>query len=52
MDLLKSSGIEITQIGRNWPSHFDVHLREKRLLQSADWVPPSISFWGDLTPAG
>ena len=52
MDLLKSSGIEITQIGRKWPSHFDVHLQEKRLLQSADWVPPSISFWGVLTPAG
>ena len=52
MDLLKPSGIEITQIGRKWPSHFDVHLREKRLLQSADWVPPSISFWGVLTPAG
>ena len=52
MDLLKSSGIEITEVGRKWPSHFDVHLREKRLLQSADWVPPSISFWGVLTPAG
>ena len=35
MELLKSSGIEITQIGRKWPAHFDVHLREKRLLQSA-----------------
>ena len=52
MELLKSSGIEITQIGRKWPAHFDVHLREKRLLQSADRVPPSISFWGVLTPAG
>ena len=50
--LLRSSGIEITQTGRKWPSHFDVHLREKGLLQSTDWVPPSISFWGVLTPAG
>ena len=50
--LLRSSGVEITQTGRKWPSHFDVHLREKGLLQSADWVPPSISFWGVLTPAG
>jgi hypothetical protein len=52
MDLLKSSGIEITEVGRKWPSHFDVHLREKGLLQSVDWVPPSISFWGVPTPAG
>ena len=54
MGLLRASGIEITQTqtGRKWPSHFDVHLRENGFLQSADWVPPSISFWGVLTPAG
>ena len=51
-DLLQSSGIEITQTGRKWPSSFDIHLREKGLLQSADWVLPSIGFWGVLTPAG
>ena len=48
--LLQSSGIEITQIGRKWPSTFDIHLREKGLLQSADWVLPSIGFWEVLTP--
>ena len=42
----------MTQVGRKWPSNFDIRLREKRLLQSADWVPPSISLWGVLTPAG
>ena len=52
IELLQSSGIEITQVGRKWPSQFDIHLREKGLLQSADWVLPSISFWGVLTPAG
>ena len=52
MQLLQSSGIEITQTGRKWPSHFDIHLRETGWLQSADWVLPSISFWGVLTPAG
>ena len=52
IELLQSSGIETTQTGRKWPSHFDIHLREKGLLQSADWVLPSISFWGVLTPAG
>ena len=52
IELLQSSGIEITQTGRKWPSHFDIHLREKGLLQSADWVLPSIGFWGVLTPAG
>ena len=51
-DLLCSSGIQVTQVGRKWPSNFDIRLREKRLLQSADWVPPSISLWGVLTPAG
>ena len=50
--LLQSSGIEITQHGRKWPSTFDIHLREKGLLQSADWVLPSIMFWGVLAPAG
>ena len=52
MELLHSFGIEITQVGRKWPSQFDIHLREKGRLQSADWVLPSISFWGVLTPAG
>ena len=52
MGLLRASGVEITQTGQKWPSHVDVHLREKGLLQSADWVPPSIRFWGVLTPAG
>ena len=52
IQLLQSSGIEITQTGRKWPSYFDIHLREKGLLQSADWVLPSIGFWGVLTPAG
>ena len=51
-DFLKSSGIEVTQVGRKWPCNFDIRLREKRLLQSADWVPQSISLWGILTPAG
>ena len=46
MQLLQSSGIEITQTGRKWPSHFDIHLREKGQLQSADWVLPSIVFLG------
>ena len=49
--LLQSSGIEITQTGRKWPSTFDIYLREKGLLQSADWVLSSIGFWGVLTPA-
>ena len=52
IQLLQSSGIEITQTGRKWPSYFDIHLREKGRLQSADWVLPSIVFWGVLTPAG
>ena len=52
MELLHSFGIEIAQVGRKWPSQFDIHLREKGRLQSADWVLPSISFWGVLTPAG
>ena len=46
IDLLQSSGIEITQTGRKWPAYFDIHLREKGLLQSADWVLPSIGFLG------
>ena len=44
MELLQTSGIVITQAGRKWPSHFDIHQRGKGLLQSADWVLPSISF--------
>ena len=52
IQLLQSSGIEITQTGRKWPSYFDIHLREKGRLQSGDWVLPSIVFWGVLTPAG
>ena len=46
IQLLQSSGIEITQTGRKWPSYFDIHLREKGQLQSADWVLPSIVFLG------
>ena len=46
IQLLQSSGIEITQTGRKWPSYFDIHLREKGRLQSADWVLPSIVFLG------
>ena len=49
MELLQTSGIVITQAGRKWPSHFDIHQRGKGLLQSADWVLPSISFWGEFT---
>jgi hypothetical protein len=52
IELLQTSGIVITQAGRKWPSHFDIHQREKDQLQSADWVLPSILFWGVLTPAG
>ena len=52
IELLQTSGIVITQAGRKWPSHFDIHQREKGQLQSADWVLPSILFWGVLTPAG
>ena len=51
-ELLTSTGVEITQTDRKWPAHFDVHLREKGLLQSADWVLPSISFRGVWAPAG
>ena len=52
MELLQWSGIVITQVGRKWRSHFDIHQREKGLLQSADWVLPSIGFWGVLALAG
>ena len=51
-DLLQLPGILVAQHGRKWPSHFNIQQRKKELLQSADWVPQSISLLGVHTPAG
>lgn len=45
-DLLQLPGILVAQHGPKWPSHFNIQQRKKELLQSADWVPQSISLLG------